>query len=119
MYGPAAGARLGRWLTEGDLNGDGLSDLIAGAPNVGDSAGQVYVFYGGPTFPGSTNDADITLSGFDAGDDMGTEVFGTPPILVANIDGNAGAELLISAAQADGPDNARVDAGEAYAVFLH
>ena len=43
----------------GDINGDGLADIIVGAPNAGGalgipSLGETYVIYGGPNLPRST-----------------------------------------------------------------
>jgi hypothetical protein len=118
VYGPEKEARLGRYAAVGDLNEDGRADLIVAAPNLAVRAGLVYVFFGGESFPTSTDKADMTLRGLDPGDVLGTEVFGTQPFSVADIDGDGRCELLIAAPQADGPDNARTDAGEAYVVFF-
>lgn len=118
VYGPEKEARLGRYAAAGDLNADGLADLVVSAPNLAVRAGRVYVFYGGDSFPESVGGADLTLRGFDPGDVLGTEVFGTPPFSVVDIDGDGVGELLIAAPQADGPDNLSTDAGDAYIVFL-
>jgi hypothetical protein len=55
VYGADAGDQLGRAATAGDVNGDGIDDIILGAP-FGDGpagertdAGEVYVTYGSGT----------------------------------------------------------------------
>ena len=58
----------------GDLNGDGFSDLIVGAPfddTVGTDAGRAYVFLGGP---GAGGEPDQTLNGSSAGEQFGASV---------------------------------------------
>ena len=126
IYGAAAKDRLGRSATTGDVNGDGLSDLLISAPDVGTRdgskvrAGAVYVFYGRPRgpYPGSTAQADITLEGLDAGDIFGHEAFGMPPLTTADINGDGLADILAAAPTADGPHNERLDAGEAYIIYM-
>jgi hypothetical protein len=46
--------------SDGDLNGDGYSDLIIGAYRYNNYTGRVYIFYGGSAMNGST---DVTLNG--------------------------------------------------------
>lgn len=125
IYGAGPKYRLGRSAAAGDINGDGLSDLIIAAPDVPpvDSskirAGTVYVFYGrdGEPYPGTTAEADITLVGLDARDLLGHEAFGMPPLTTADMNGDGLADILVSAPTADGPANKRPDAGEAYVIF--
>lgn len=60
MNGVSAGDEAGRSLSQiGDINGDGIDDIIIGAPNAdpdgNSSAGQSYVIYGQPgDIPGLT-----------------------------------------------------------------
>ncbi len=52
--------------TAGDVNGDGYSDILVGAPHFGDSPlwgqGKVYLYYGSATGPASTPDWDFTVN---------------------------------------------------------
>ena len=120
IYGAEAVDRLGRSATMGDVNGDGLSDLLISAPNAGSRAGAVYVFYGRPagSYPDTTSQADITLSGLDAQDILGHEAFGMPPLATADMNGDGLADILVAAPTADGPGNERLDAGEAYIIYM-
>jgi hypothetical protein len=65
------GERFGQALAVADLNGDGISDLVVGAPNAGpDQEGSLYVFEG-PLGP-SLGPADAIWSDTgDAGDHLG------------------------------------------------
>jgi hypothetical protein len=126
IYGASAKDRLGRSAAMGDVNGDGLSDLLISAPDVdtrdGDKprAGAVYVFYGRPVGPyaSTTVEADITLEGLDAQDIFGHEAFGMPPVVTADMNMDGLADILAAAPTADGPGNKREDAGEAYIIYM-
>ena len=120
IYGAAAVDRLGRSVTTGDVNGDGFSDVLISAPNAIGRAGLVYVFYGRPqgSYPVSATEADVTLQGLDAEDILGHEAFGRSSLTTADMDGDGLAEILVVAPTADGPDNERFDAGEAYIIYM-
>jgi hypothetical protein len=121
IYGPGAKARLGRSAASGDFNGDGLADLLIATPDVQDRHGSVYIILGRSDtseYPQSAADADFALTGLDAGDILGHESFGMPPVGAVDLNGDGRAEMLASAPAGDGPRNDRTDAGEAYAVFL-
>lgn len=121
VYGPHAGASLGRALSVGDFNSDGIDDLAVSAPlgvdpaSGDDSTGLVYVIAGSTELPGSTLDlaegmADVAIRGVEAGDGAGLS------LLSADFGGDGVDDLLIGAHLADGPANERADAGEAYIV---
>jgi len=46
LYGSDIGEFFGGSLTTGDLNNDGLDDLVVGAPHWGNDNGRVYIYLG-------------------------------------------------------------------------
>ncbi len=81
IKGGVKDGKAGYSVAMGDVNGDGIDDLLVGAPFVnapgGAQAGAVYVFYGKKTFPGNytldlaKTPPDVTLLGDDKGDFLG------------------------------------------------
>ena len=106
----------------GDINGDGVADLIIGAasadPNGNNSAGESYVLFGGSgvgsggTFELSDLDGSdgFVINGIDGSDNSGISVSGAGDI---NEDGVA--DLIIGARLAD--PNTNLNAGESYVLF--
>jgi hypothetical protein len=125
-YGAAAGDRFGRSAAAGDLNADGLSDVVAAAPEAGDGtspesrAGVVSWVFGGTAFArlGDGSRAAATITGDGAGDNLGHQGFGIHALLIRDIDGDGFGDILVSAPLADGPGNERGNAGEAWVVFM-
>jgi hypothetical protein len=103
-----------------DANGDGIGDIILGTgfacgPDNGrDRAGEAYVFFGSPALPATLDPTagsdDVVLFGADAGDHFGGAVG------AVDLNGDGKEELIVVASDADGPDNARTDAGEVYVI---
>ena len=56
--------------------------------------------------------------GSDAGDALGSEVFGRNPLAAADLDSDGRDEVLVVAPLGDGPDNGRKDCGEALILFI-
>ncbi|MBL0108091.1 MAG: FG-GAP repeat protein [Ignavibacteria bacterium] len=71
LTGLAASDRFGFYVsTAGDVNGDGYSDVIVGAPfnNAGGTdAGRAYIYFGGSAM---NNVADLIMTGEAAGDQL-------------------------------------------------
>ncbi len=88
------GEELGYSLAAGgDINRDGMSDLIVGAPfanaNGLPSSGRAYVFYGGSPLNGV---AGKTFSGEAAGDNFGWSVAGN-----VSVDGDTSTDMVVGA----------------------
>ena len=139
IIGAKPGDRLGIWVSEGDVDGDGALDLVLGADQVdgpsGDrtDAGAIYVIFGGQDLPAVIDLADTAglrvavIYGIDPGDHLGST------IVVKDVDRDGLADIVAAGglargssqiegsflAGADGPANDRPDAGEAYVLFSH
>ncbi len=71
----------------GDVNGDGLSDIIVGAPGYSSGTGQAHVYFGGPF---ADNQPDLTLTGQQSGDRFGSSVAGA-----GDVNGDGYADLVV------------------------
>jgi len=84
-------AWLGWSLATGDLNGDGLAEIAAGAPGAGDSAGMVLVWDGAELVGGGEVFPAWRLYGEAAADGFGRS------LAIGDIDGDGVDELLVGA----------------------
>lgn len=116
VMGVASGDRSGFSVaTAGDVNGDGIDDLIIGAHSANSFAGATYVVFGHtgvwdtPLSLASLNGRNgFVLMGVNAGDGSGLSV-GT----AGDVNGDGIADVIVGAYQANN------DLGAAYVVFGH
>ena len=96
--------------TAGDVNGDGFSDVVVGAP-VGDDGqmdeGRAFVFLG-------SGSGLATLPAWTAGGDQAGAGFGSSVATAGDVDGDGYADVLIGA---DGYDDGQANEGRTF-VFL-
>jgi hypothetical protein len=103
--GEAAHDRLGSAVaTAGDINGDGIADIVVGAPAHDGVRGRVYVFYGSPH--GLSKTPDKVLDG-----PVPYAEFGAVLAPVGDVNGDGISDLLITARRY--PDE-KLNAGRAY-----
>ena len=114
VTGGAAFDRAGQSVAAGDVNGDGIDDVIIGAsaadPAGMSGAGQVYILYG--TLSGDValpGGADVTISGEAALSSFGWSM------AALNLNGDGFADLLIGANAADTPGATR--AGQSLVIL--
>ena len=89
---------LGHALTAGDINGDGISDLLIGAPFTGEKSGAVFVIFGRDGISGEkdiTEIADISIYGANKGDMAGYS------ISIGDINKDGFADIIIGAPNSD------------------
>lgn len=113
LQGVAAGDHAGQSVDGvGDVNGDGLDDLLIGAPGLngaGASSGGGYVVYGGALGSLALGGSDVVLAGGSAGDEAGYSVR-----RAGDVDGDGFADVLLGAPEAD---TSGTDAGDAYLLL--
>ncbi|MFC2046606.1 FG-GAP-like repeat-containing protein, partial [Chloroflexota bacterium] len=81
--------------TAGDVNGDGYSDIIVGAPGHASSAGRAYVYHGGPESLGET-------AGWTKLSNMKLALFGTSVGTAGDVNGDGYADVIVGAPRWDG-----------------
>lgn len=115
LYGAAAGDRLGIWMRTGDVDGDGVADIVVGADQddgAGDDAGAAIVVLGGAHLamddevslsealaaPGSSALAGRVMTLRPPEEPSARNFHFGATCQVADLDGNGRAEVLVAAA---------------------
>ena len=119
VYGELAADNAGFTVAAGDVNGDGIDDVLVGGrfASAGGKVGvgKVYVVFGGDDLGASVDtaagDQDATVIGPAAGDYLSIA------LASGDVDGDGTADLLLGASGADGPDDDRDSAGEVHVVL--
>lgn len=117
---------LGDWIAIGDVNGDGVDDIILGAPFAGrvpgsphggprTELGEIYVVFGSSALKSSVSipkgEQDFTIKGREQFGELGDAV------ACGDVNGDGIDDIIAVAEAADGPDGTRPNTGEAYVVF--
>jgi len=96
IRGAADGDVLASSLAGGDVDGDGVDDLLIGAPGAGtDSTGAVYLYLGGSSLSGAKDaptGAALTIKG-----SSGSDLVGEGAAALGDLDGDGVVDLVVSA----------------------
>ncbi|MGE0191558.1 MAG: Ig-like domain-containing protein [Planctomycetota bacterium] len=124
------GSQFGYAVATGDVNGDGITDVVASAyaaevvPGSGQQVGQVYVLFGatgqGPSdlpllrdLSTASGAADLTISFETHADQPGIE----SALQVGDFDDDGYADILVGVHSADGPLENESNRGEMFVIF--
>ncbi len=121
IFGAEEFDEVGDKVAGGDVNGDGIGDIIItaeaadGPDNARPVTAEVYVVYGSPDLSGvleiEQGDQDVTIFGAEDNDTLGFN------LAIGDINGDNAADIFMTARLADGPDNLAGEAGEIHIVL--
>jgi hypothetical protein len=113
VWGQLNDTRLGLAVAAGDINGDGVMDLIISAYGPS-SRGEVYVIYG-DSLRGlkdlATSPADFVIYGTDDGDMAGSS------LAVGDVNGDDEADIILGSPGTDGLNNSKTQGGEVDIIY--
>ncbi|MFT5684784.1 MAG: hypothetical protein ACI8RZ_005729, partial [Myxococcota bacterium] len=124
MFLGPVGSATGSAVAGGDFDGDGLFDLILGAPDLttdgGSGAGGVYIYFGdGATgATGSVLLADLSETpggGFLGASDRRSSLGGS--LAAGDFDGDGSSDVLVGASAWDTTENGSQDAGAGFVLY--
>jgi len=101
LYASSTNTAIGSSVAIGDVNGDGIDDLLIAA------SGKVLIYFGGTSFAPSINTPNITITSAAAG-------FGKAIAVIGDMDGDGKKELAIGAPNAVINNNR--DTGSVYII---
>ena len=119
-------SRIGQAMASGDVNDDGIADLVLGAPFAGREvgsppgsprleAGEVYAVFGSPSLSGELNIA-FTQPDFMVSSRQRSAHFGEN-VAVGDVDGDGVDDIVAGAPFLDGPEGERAGAGAVFVFF--
>ncbi len=111
FYGEESNGHLGTAVQGGyDYDGDGVHDLLAGAPDTDGNAGWTYLFLSPTDGTWYSSEADATFRGEDASDYAGATV-----AFAGNVEGAGGDDAILIGAR--GSDRGGAESGAAYLIY--
>jgi hypothetical protein len=113
IFGENDGDALGSSLACGDVNGDGIDDLVIGAP-AATAAGYAYVVYGGLTLPSTLDLTALTAAqGMRIPGLVNNASFGWAAA-VGDVNGDGTADLIVTA---PGARSSSSNTGQGFVIF--